>query len=83
MNQMEKFKSLAWTIDIVLFPIVGLMFVCGGLLMALLGRTQVNGQELSYAKQPLQFLAVVGGTVAIGLVCIGFATVRVWLSRRH
>jgi hypothetical protein len=83
MNQLEKFKSLAWTIDVVVFPIVGLMFVCGGLWMALLGRAQVNNQELSYAKQPVQFVAVVAGAVAIGLMCIGFATVRMRLSRRQ
>jgi hypothetical protein len=79
----EPYKSLGWFGDVVVFPLVGLMFICGGLMAAVLGRARFNDQELSYADQPSKFVALIAGSIAVGLVCAGFPIVRWWLTRRR
>jgi hypothetical protein len=83
MSLPKQFESITWFADVIFIPLAGVMFVlCSGL-PCLLGEMSFNGQTVSYATEPLKFVAVSLGILAIGLTCIGYGAVRFLLSRRR
>ena len=76
------FGSFCWAADVVMVPIVGACFILGSAVTGLLGRLTFNGEDVSYADEPLKFTGIVVGGVVIGLLCIGYGAIRFMFGHR-
>lgn len=79
----QTFSRAGAFIDLVVFPLVGGLFVLGGLAMTLVERVTFNSRQIEYSQQPREFVLVVLGTVGVGLAAWAYAGIRYWWLRTH
>lgn len=82
MSLTEKHAAFCWTADVILIPFVGLWFLFGGVLVAVLGRVTINGGLVTWETDPLKMAAVIAGAELIGMLSIGYGLLRYYFGRR-
>ncbi len=71
------------TVDVVLFPIVGVGLIGVALIAALLGSVTFNEATIAWKETPAMFAALVGGGIVIGGVFVAYGVIRFVRSGRQ
>lgn len=82
MSLTGKHAAFCWTADVILVPFFGLWFLLGGVLVAVLGRVTINGEEATWETEPGKVAGVIAATLLIGMLCIGYGALRYYSGRR-